>query len=83
MCSYGYFFRLQHKVGFLPFIYFLCTGPNLDAAHLTVILQSLLDGLQGRVWEGKMSLLRAMKSVCKSCSAAVLAGHQPSPDEVN
>ena len=57
-------------------------GPNLDAVHLTVILQSLLDGLQGRVWEGKESLLRALRSVCKSCSAAVLAGQQPSSDEV-
>ena len=57
-------------------------GTNLEAGHLSAVLHSLLSGLQGRVWEGKESLLKALGSVCKSCSSAILIG-QPSPDEVS
>ena len=35
------------------------------------VLAWLVGGLQGRVWDGKEELLRAVAVVCKECPAAV------------
>lgn len=46
-------------------------GSELVPPDLTVVLQSLLEGLQGRLWDGKDSLLTSLKTVCVSCASAI------------
>ena len=60
-------------------------GSNLGPPHLATVLRSLLDGLQGRLWDGKDVVLTSLKSVCKSCSKAIIEQQdidQPKPTEV-
>lgn len=46
-------------------------GSNLGPPHLANVMTALLEGLQGRTWAGKESLLHAIQQVCKSCRASL------------
>lgn len=63
----------------------LCIGSSLGPPHLATLLNTLMEGLQGRIWDGKDSLLKSLKSVCQSCAAAIKErqdGNQPDVDKV-
>ncbi|XP_071853904.1 proteasome adapter and scaffold protein ECM29-like [Apostichopus japonicus] len=50
---------------------------NLQAPHLGSVLGVLLEGLNGRTYDGKVELLRAMTTVCISCRLSI----QVDPEE--
>ena len=51
--------------------------------HLATLLNTLLNGLQGRLWNGKESLMKSLKTVCVSCSTAVRDRQDDNQPEVN
>jgi len=55
-------------------------GSQLGPPHLGLLLNALLEGLSGRTWTGKESLLKAISSVCISCKESLsesLEGQPP------
>lgn len=42
-------------------------GSTLESKHRNVLLQILITGLNGRTWNGKEKLLKALSSICSSC----------------
>ena len=60
-------------------------GSSLGPPHLATLLNTLLDGLQGRIWSGKETLLKSLKTVGVSCSIAIRErqdGNQPEVSKV-
>ncbi|KAI8774268.1 proteasome-associated protein ECM29 [Biomphalaria glabrata] len=47
-------------------------GNQLESPHLDQIVLALVEGLSGRTWEGKESLLNALSVVCTSCRQEIL-----------
>ncbi|XP_005102218.1 proteasome adapter and scaffold protein ECM29 [Aplysia californica] len=56
-------------------------GGQLKQPHLTHILEALLNGLSGRTWKGKETLLEALTTVCTSCREEILKGETESPSQ--
>ena len=66
-------------------IYSFFTGSDLGPPHLATLLKSLIEGLQGRTWDGKEILLTSLRTVCISCSSAIIERvdtNQPDVSEV-
>ena len=62
------------------------SGSSLGPPHLATILNTLLDGLQGRIWNGKETLLKSLQSVCVACPNAIIEKvdeNQPDISKVN
>nr|XP_054765332.1 proteasome adapter and scaffold protein ECM29-like [Lytechinus pictus] len=59
-------------------------GAKLQPPQLGLLLGALLDGLQGRTWDGKDELLKAISTVCISCKTALQTEieNQPTMDTV-
>ncbi|XP_030852041.1 proteasome adapter and scaffold protein ECM29-like [Strongylocentrotus purpuratus] len=59
-------------------------GAKLQPPQLGLLLGALLEGLQGRTWDGKDELLKAISTVCISCKTALQMEieKQPSMDTV-
>ncbi|KAK9123336.1 hypothetical protein Sjap_012938 [Stephania japonica] len=52
------------------------------SSHYTVLLQSLLKEVPGRLWEGKDSILFAIAALCKSCHRAICAQDPTAPSAI-
>ena len=66
-------------------VYSFFTGSDLGPPHLATLLKSLIEGLQGRTWDGKEILLTSLRTVCISCSSAIVERvdtNQPDVSEV-
>ncbi|XP_046357928.2 proteasome adapter and scaffold protein ECM29-like isoform X1 [Haliotis rufescens] len=60
-------------------------GSSLGPPHLGNLLTALLNGLQGRTWDGKEALLQALSTVCTSCKDTIKEkdiGGQPKVKEI-
>lgn len=59
-------------------------GASLGPPHLGVLVSALLEGLVGRTWDGKDSLLKALATVCISCKELLSCSNdaQPSVSEI-
>ncbi len=58
-------------------------GSSLGPPHLAILLNTLLNGLQGRLWKGKETLLKSLKTVCVSCSNAIMDRQDDNQPDVN
>ncbi len=45
----------QRRGHFSGCVICLDAGDNLSPVHLTVLVSALVEGLQGRLWDGKVS----------------------------
>ncbi|XP_071476195.1 proteasome adapter and scaffold protein ECM29-like [Diadema antillarum] len=59
-------------------------GSRIQPSQLSLLLGALLDGLQGRTWNGKDELLKAISTVCISCKTTLQneVDSQPAVDSV-
>ena len=57
-------------------------GPRLAPPHLWAVCSALVGALPGRVWEGKVYLLKAVKTVFTACKEEVEKGRTDTPVSV-
>lgn len=42
-------------------------GSSLDNENLNMLIDIILSNLEGRIWDGKENLLKALASICSNC----------------
>ena len=84
-----YLERLVRRLVYLPYyrestssllVHVFTSGSSLQQPHLNNMLNASVESLQGRVWDGKESLLMALAKICDKCSKTLLDDEEQNKD---